>query len=176
MLYSLDTFYTSNDWRKFREVFLSERLARDGEFIDEETGERIIDKSKAILHHKIHLTEENVNDVNISLNPQNIELVSERTHEILHNKLNCNGRKVYIAKNIHDVKIQYDLIIDFSRIKRAIGDWNDQKINSNVWAIYNSLIDQVKTRRGQWTTAIVISSTTAIEYNRIKKLLGAEEI
>ena len=176
MIFTLETFYTSNEWRKFRETFIAERLARDGELIDEETSEVIIDPSKVVLHHKIHLTEENVNNREISLNPKNIELVSEQTHTKIHDRFNCNGRKIYIAKKIEDVKIRYDLIDDFDLLKKAIGDISNSLINDNVWVLYNSIIDQIRTRRGKWTTAVVISNTTQIEYNRLKKLLGASDL
>lgn len=35
---------------------------------------------RMIIHHKIKFTEENVNDVNIALNPANFEIVSHKTH------------------------------------------------------------------------------------------------
>ena len=176
MIFTLETFYTSNEWRKFRETFIAERLARDGELIDEETSEIIIDPSKVVLHHKIHLTEENVNNREISLNPKNIELVSEQTHIKIHDRFNCNGRKIYIAKKIEDVKIRYDLIDDFDLLKKAVGNADNSLINDNIWVLYNSIIDQIRTRRGKWTTAVVISNTTQIEYNRLKKLLGASDL
>lgn len=176
MIFTLETFYTSNEWRKFRETFIAERLARDGELIDEETSEAIIDPSRAVLHHRIHLTEENVNNREISLNPKNIELVSEQTHIKIHDRFNCNGRKIYIAKRAEDVKIKYDLIDDFDLLKKAVGDADNSLINDNVWVLYNSIIDQIRTRRGKWTTAVVISNTTQIEYNRLKKLLGASDL
>lgn len=175
-IYTLDNFYRSRDWREFRETFLAQRLARDGEYIDDETGEIILDRSKAVLHHKIHLTNENVNNPNISLNPENIELVSDQTHLKLHDRFNCLGRKIYITDCIDKVKISYDLLVDYNRLKKAIGDFDSIKTIVNAWVLYNSLIEQIRTRRGKWSTAIVISSTTKIEYNRIKKLLMAEEI
>ena len=74
----LTDFYQSDEWRKFREVVIMERLDKDGNTIDERTGKPITRAYDIILHHKIELTEENVHDAIIALNPDNIMIVSHK--------------------------------------------------------------------------------------------------
>ena len=173
MAYSLATFYQSQIWQKFRDTFIADKLQAEGELIDEETGKPILKKSLAILHHKIHLTEDNVNDFNISLNPENIELVSLETHNKIHNKFNCsNARKIYISKNA-DSKIQCDLRVDFDSINKVLG--GSPLTWQNAWKLYYSLIDDIYYNYGKWKTALVVCRKD-IEYKKLKEKLQAEEI
>ena len=178
MNYTLETFYHSKEWAKFRELVIAEKLAKYGELIDEETGKTILNKGDAILHHKTFLTAQNVNDPSVSLNPQNIELVSFATHQLIHNKFGCRGRKVYITrKKKEEIKKEsleeFDLQIDFETLKNALGGKEGTK--SNTWAIYYALIDQVNTRLGKWTKALIFARGTVGDFERLKKKLGAEE-
>lgn len=176
MNYTLETFYHSKEWLKFRELYLANKLAEEGELKDEETGEVILEKGKAILHHKNPLTFQNVNDPNISLNPNNIELVSFDSHQKIHNKFGCLGRVVYITqKKAEEVKLKsFDLVVDFETLKKTLG--GRENTTANAWATYYNLIDQIKTRLGKWTRALVFCKAGKVEFERLKKNLGAEEI
>lgn len=179
MNYTLESFYHSKEWGKFRELIIAEKLAKYGELIDEETGDVILNKGDAVLHHKIFLTSQNVNDPSVSLNPQNIELVSFATHQLIHNKFGCRGREVHITrKKKEEIKEKslkaYDLQIDFETLKKALG--GQENSTSNTWAIYYALIDQVYTRLGKWTKALIFAKGTKGEFERLKKKLGAEEV
>ena len=58
-----EAFYNSSAWRKCRAAYISERISIDGgmcETCHEEPG--------YIVHHKIRLTADNINDPDISLN------------------------------------------------------------------------------------------------------------
>ena len=66
----ISSFYRSKPWIDLMTVI---RLERGN--ICEHCGKPIVKKYDAIGHHKIELTEENVEDANISLNPDNIMLV-----------------------------------------------------------------------------------------------------
>ena len=81
---TLSNFYRSDAWRKFREVIINERTRPDGFIYDEETGKPIVHPYDIILHHKEFLTDENVNDAAVTLNPDLIEVVSHRTHNRIH--------------------------------------------------------------------------------------------
>ena len=87
MFKDLFSFYRSREWEKFRQMVIAERVHDDGFVYDEVTEQPITKAYDIILHHKIELTEENVNDYDISLNPQNIMIVSHKTHNYIHNKL-----------------------------------------------------------------------------------------
>lgn len=175
MNYSLSSFYHSKTWEKFRSSYLAERLLKDGDLIDDETGEVIADQAKAILHHKTPLTLQNVNDPEISLNPENIELVSLETHNKIHEKFKRYKREIFITRDDETAeKKEADLIVSFERIKSALG--GNDFITSNAWAVYFSLIDGVKTRLGKWRRAVVVCKMRDMEFERLKKTLGAEEI
>lgn len=173
MTFNLSNFYTSKSWQDFRKLYLAEKIKEDGELIDEETGKPILEKGKATLHHIIPLTEDNVNDVNISLNPKNIKLVSSETHSLIHQKFTNNLKKIYITKEEKNLNIKFDLVVSFEKLKLALG--NSENIKFNIWKVYYNLIDQLFTCYGQWTTALVVCIDD-LEYKRLKKRLGAEEV
>ena len=79
-MYSLYTFYRSKEWRRLLDILKNERLNDQGEIICSYCGKPIVRAYDIIGHHKHELTEENVNDFNISLNPDNVELVHHRCH------------------------------------------------------------------------------------------------
>ena len=97
MFKDLTQFYRSEEWEKFRELVISERTRDDGLIYDEVTEKPILKRYDLILHHKIFLTEENVHDYNISLNPENIMIVSHKTHNQIHEKLGHTKREIYIV-------------------------------------------------------------------------------
>lgn len=74
-MYTLDNFYKSKQWQKLLEVIKLERVNEDGQLICWHCGKPITDKYDAIGHHTIFLTEENVNNSEISLNPELIQMV-----------------------------------------------------------------------------------------------------
>lgn len=173
--FTLDTFYHSDEWAKFRAQYIAERLLKFGELVDDQTGEPITKQRDAILHHKVHLTEENVNDVTVSLNPENIELVSARQHNLIHGKTKYYGRRIYItSKDPSTIDQEFDLVIDFDLLHKALGD-NDRTI-LNVWRCYNLLTEDLKRRYGKWATALLVCKKSRIEFNHIRDMLEAEEI
>ena len=68
----LDKFYHSTQWKKLRRYIV---LSRRG--ICERCG-----KPGSEVHHKIPLTINNVIDSNISLNPDNLELLCKSCHDM----------------------------------------------------------------------------------------------
>ena len=100
MFKSLAAFYNSSEWRKFRQVVTAERINKeDGVLYDEYSGKPILKDYEIILHHKTELTMQNVNDLSVSLNPENIMIVSPRSHNEIHSRFGCRiqpyQRKVY---------------------------------------------------------------------------------
>lgn len=180
----LHDFYTSTEWRTFRRTFISERLARDGEIIDEYTGKPILNDYDIILHHKEHLTESNVFDYNISLNPDNIMIVSHISHNRIHEKFTNPFKRVYIifgspssgkSTYVDSISEDDDLIVDIDRIYNAINNNRSNKLFNNVMKIWNDLIDTVATRNGRWKTAyVVVANCRNVE--RLYRQLGGELI
>ncbi|MDE5792626.1 MAG: hypothetical protein K2H66_03775, partial [Oscillospiraceae bacterium] len=68
-------FYKSRQWENFVKLLRSERVAENGAVLCEHCGKPIVKAYDCIAHHVIELTEENVDNAMISLNPDNIKLV-----------------------------------------------------------------------------------------------------
>lgn len=68
------TFYKSDEWESFRKVVIAKRTHEDGFIYCDLCGKPILKKYDLIVHHKQELSEANVNDHNISLNPDNVQL------------------------------------------------------------------------------------------------------
>lgn len=73
-------FYNSSKWRKVRKAYAKqtlycERCRAKGELIP-----------GAIVHHKIHLTSENINDDTVTCDFKNLELLCTFCHREEHNR------------------------------------------------------------------------------------------
>lgn len=190
MFRNLFEFYRSNEWRQFREVILNDRLKDDGFIYDEYTGKPIIKAYDIILHHKIELTEENVHDYNISLNPDNIMVVSHKSHNLIHNKLGYSIRQVFIVYGaplsgkttfVKDNANEGDLIIDIDSIWQCVSGLprynKPNRLKAIVFKVRDSLIECVKYRYGKWDNCYIIGGyPLQSERERLIKELGAREI
>ena len=189
-MWKLSEFYKSKEWKRFREVVIAERTAPDGFIYDEETGQPIIRKYDIILHHKIFLTEENVNDYSVSLNPENIEIVSHKTHNVIHNKLGYIRKEIYLIYGpplagkrtyIRDVIQPGDLLVDMDAIWECItgGDRYTKpgKLNAVAFGVRDLLLDCIRTKRGRWNNAYICGGYPLIsERERLIRETGAREI
>jgi len=168
-MYTLDTFYKSKEWEAFRQVIIAERTRPDGYVYDEETGKPIIKPYDLILHHKEPLTEDNVNDATIAFNPDNIEVVSHRTHNRIHDRLGMARRLVFLVYGpplagkttwVQASKSDGDLVIDMDNLWQAVTGLpryaKPPKLRSIVFRLRDNLIDAVKYRFGKWTNAYII--------------------
>ena len=87
MFTSLPQFYNSTEWRTFRAGLIQERVnPADGILYDEFNGQPIVNAYDIVLHHIKPLTMANVNDYSVSLNPANIMIVSQRSHNEIHKR------------------------------------------------------------------------------------------
>ena len=186
----LFSFYRSDEWSRFRKVFLSERMERDGELVCEHCGKAIVHPYEAILHHKIELTEENVFDADVALNPDNIMLVCPKSHNAIHErwgyvsrvkKVNivwgspCAGKRAFVEESAGPK----DLIVDIDRLYEAMTTNEDRgATKGNVLSIYRTLIDMVKTRNGRWRTAWIVRTLplSIDRENIVREVNGGEMI
>lgn len=169
MYNTLSDFYRSKEWADFRQYLIAERTAPDGFVYDEITGRPIAKAYDIILHHKEELTLENVNDVSITLNPDNIQIVSFKTHNEIHNRFGkwtrhiylvygcpCAGKSTYVKERagIHD------LIIDIDKIYTCISNnppyMKSGRLYDNMRSVYEALLNDVKYKRGKWVNAFII--------------------
>ena len=96
---SLAQFYCSEEWRQLRLQLIAERTNKvDGILYCQHSGKPLLNSFDIVAHHIVPLTMQNVNDYSISLNPENILLVSQRAHNEIHARFGyCAQRKVYIV-------------------------------------------------------------------------------
>lgn len=192
---SLAQFYTSAEWRKFRQVVIAERInPNDGILYDEYSGKPILKSYEIILHHKIELTMQNVNDASISLNPDNIMIVTPKSHNEIHNRFGgrvksyqrkvyyiygapCSGKSTFVRENMQ----RGDLVLDIDRLWSALSGQPEyikpNEIKSVVFTARNAIFDAIKTRAGNWQQAFVIEGG-ALLGDRMRRIdaLGAEGI
>ena len=189
-MYNLSTFYQSKDWIGLMQTIRLERVNNEGQIICEHCGKPIVAKYDCIGHHVIELNDNNVNDINISLNPNNIMLVHHRCHNKIHNKLGIGCKIVYLVYGsplsgkstfVHDNANAGDLIVDMDNIWQCISGCDryvkPNRLRTNAFDIRNLLIDSVRMRKGNWLNAYVIGGYPLIsERERLIKSLGAREI
>lgn len=188
---TLHEFYTSKEWRAFRESLIHQRTKPDGVLYDELNGQPLIKAYDIIAHHKQQLTVQNVNDYSISLNPDNIMLVSMRSHNEIHKRFGyAQGRKVYYVYGapcsgkstyVESIKGNSDIIADIDLIWAAITGGQryvkPDALKVNAFQLYSAVLDQIKTRAGKWERAYIITGG-AHKGQRERQLaeLGAEPI
>ena len=98
---STKAFYDSKEWRVFRENLIIDRTSSYG--LSCSKCNKNILKEKIILHHKQELTKENVNDYNISLNPDNIEILCLDCHNKEHSRFGYKKSKgIYLCGELLD--------------------------------------------------------------------------
>ena len=72
-------FYQSKRWRQTKDAYISYRKG-----LCERCLARGLYKTGDIVHHKIHITAETLNDPSVTLNFDNLELVCRDCHAELH--------------------------------------------------------------------------------------------
>lgn len=77
-----ESFYKSKAWQKTRKAYIVSVFG-----LCERCRERGLLVEGKIVHHKKHLTEENINDPAVSLNPKNLEYLCQACHNEEHMKV-----------------------------------------------------------------------------------------
>lgn len=180
----LHSFYTSKPWR---DLSYNLKVERGGKC--ERCGSRAKKFTLLIGHHKTELTEDNVGDANISLNPKNIEIICQGCHNREHDRFH-NKHNVYIVYGsplsgkttmVRDMMRYGDIVLDLDNLWQAITLQpkyiKPNNVRFNVFKLRDELLDQIKTRYGKWDDAYIISSLPdKYERERLKEELGAELI
>lgn len=169
MYNTLSEFYRSKEWQDFRKYLIAERTAEDGFVYDEVTGKPIVKAYDIILHHKIELTMDNVNDARVSLNPDNIQIVSFRTHNEIHNRFGSWTRHIYLVYGspfagkktyVKERAGIHDLIVDIDKIYACISNnpffYKSGRLYDNMRTVYEAILGDIKRRNGKWINAFII--------------------
>lgn len=189
-------FYRQATWIKLRKALKHERASANAEglLICEHCGKPILKDYDAILHHKIELTPQNVNDWDIAYNPKNLAFVHAKCHNEIHKRFGgrvqswqrkvyyvygapCSGKSTFVRENMQSG----DLVLDIDKLWSAMSGQPEyikpNAIKANVFIARNAIIDSIKTRAGSWGTAWVIEGG-ALLGDRMRRIetLGAEPI
>lgn len=190
MFHTLQDFYRSKEWEDFRKIIIAQRTAADGFVYDEITGRPIVKAYDIILHHKEPLTLGNVNDFSVSLNPANIQIVSFKTHNEIHQRFGSYTRHIYLVYGcplagkktyVAERAGLHDLVIDIDKIYACISNnptyTKSQRLYECREAVVNALLDCVKYKRGKWVNAFIIGGYPfSGERSRLCAEYGAEPI
>lgn len=192
---SVEEFRKSRRWQDFVEALRLERTV-DGILLCEHCGKAIFRKRDCIGHHKRELTEDNVNDATVSLNPDNVDLVHHACHNAIHNRFQggnpyakrsrgatvvygapCSGKTSYVMAHA----APDDLIIDVDRLFAAIsvGDLYDKhdRLVPSALMLRDALVDHVKVRGGKWGHAWIIGGYPLLmDRQRLIDRLGADAV
>lgn len=180
----IHAFYTSKPWRE-----LSYRLKVERGGKCERSGEVFADMSQLIAHHKIELTEDNVDNPAIALNPDLIEIISFDEHNKEHRRFG-HRKRVYIVwgsplsgktSAVREMMRYSDIVLDIDRLWEAVtmqpAYCKPDNVRFNIFALRDNLLDQIKTRHGQWYDAYIIGGyADKYERERMAQTLGAELI
>ena len=151
MYSSLHQFYTGNEWKEVRALLMLDRS-----MMCECCGKLIHYKYQAIGHHKIELTMANVNNPEISLNLDNLMLVCNKCHNILHNRFGSKTQHRYLVYGpplagkrewVRESANKNDLIINIDDIRYAITGGLMYESSNNtlgdVLAVRDLLLDRI---------------------------------
>ena len=189
----LKAFYHSRKWESFTKQIRLERATAEGYVICEHCGKPILKPYDCIAHHVTELTEQNVGDVSIALNPDNIKLIHFRCHNELHKRFGfnrrpikkvyivfgapCSGKTSFVEENAGD----NDIILEIDRLYQGITKSGvhelPQAVKSNVFKLRDSMLDMIATRYGAWENAYIIGGYPLLnERERLADRVNADKI
>ena len=189
----LKAFYHSRKWESFTKQLRLERATAEGYVICEHCGKPILKPYDCIAHHVTELTEQNVGDVSIALNPDNIKLIHFRCHNELHKRFGfnrrpikkvyivfgapCSGKTSFVEENAGD----NDIILEIDRLYQGITKSGvhelPQAVKSNVFKLRDSMLDMIATRYGAWENAYIIGGYPLLnERERLADRVNADKI
>ena len=121
----LRSFYTSDRWQKFRATIIADRGP-----VCAKCGKIIVNPLDCELDHINELSPENVNDVTVSLNSENIQILCHACHDKKHNRFGhqqehgvflifgppMSGKENYVKEHMQ----HGDLVIDMDKLFCAV--------------------------------------------------------
>ncbi|MGI6751097.1 MAG: hypothetical protein ACOX4U_00530 [Anaerovoracaceae bacterium] len=184
---SVYRFYTLKPWRDLSYKLKIERGGKCERCGYTATAKE--DWSKLIAHHRIELAEHNISDPKVALNPEKIEIICQWCHNKNHRRFG-HEKKVYIVWGaplsgkstlVKQVMRYGDIVVDIDRLWTAVSMQDDfvkpDNLRFNLFALRDNLLDQIKTRHGQWYDAYVIGGyPDKCTRERVASILGAELI
>lgn len=183
----IHAFYCSGPWRKLSYKLKIERGGKCERCPFVAATEK--EWSMLIGHHKIELTDDNVDDPTVALNPDNVEIICLNCHNKEHRRFG-GQHHVYIVWGsplsgkttaVREMMRYGDIVLDVDMLWQAVTMQPEyvkpNNVRFNVFALRDALLDQIKTRYGQWHDAFIIGGyPDKYERERVAQSLGAELI
>ena len=190
-------FYKSKKWEAFRQVVIDQHTDADGFVHCAECGKPIINKYDLIIHHQQELSEDNVDDAMIALNPDKVQCVCFKCHNKLHDRWQGgNGgwkpakKHVYIVYGapcagkstwVLGTATADDLVVDMDSIWQmiSINDRYDKPaaLKAVAFQIRDTLYDIIKYRSGRWQDAYIITGGALKgDRERLQQRVGADDM
>lgn len=190
-MFNLNNFYKSDAWNNLITQLRLERINDDGDLVCEHCGKPIIKAYDCIAHHKIELTNANINDYNISLNPDNIMLVHHKCHNIIHERFGyerpkkvyliygapCSGKSTWVRESAgaDDIILDLDSIWEMISINERYV--KRDRLKANVFGVRDCILEQIKMRLGNWKNAYIIGGyPLKMDRERLEQRLGCTSI
>lgn len=177
----IDAFYHSKAWRDLSYLLRlkSGKCQRCG---------RVADMKQLHAHHKVLLTPSNVNDMSISLNPDNIEILCNSCHDEEHNRFGyaehhiyiiygapCSGKTTYALERMSNNDIIVDLDMIYEMLTGQDGHEHSDGLRFIAFKIRDTLYDIIKTRYGRFNDAYIVAGLPHRgEREALARRLGAE--
>ena len=190
-----EQFYKTHEWEVIRKVVIDKHTDEEGFVHCAVCGKPILKKYDLVIHHIKELTDANVNDYTVSLNPDNLEPVHFGCHNKIHARAEGHReyrkrRRVYIvygapcAGKLEWVKNNAswdDLVVDIDSLWDAVSiDDSIEKPNTIkqiVFGMRDNIYDAIKHRAGSWKNAYVVTTSPLIgDRERLKQRVGADEV
>lgn len=189
------SFYKSKEWVKFRNVIISERTQADGYVYCDMCHKPILKRYDLIIDHITELTDDNVNDISISLNPDNVRCLHFECHNKRHERFGkqnymnrtkqvhiiygapCSGKSTYVYEHAG----ANDLVVDMDSIYSSISineRYNKpDRLNAAAFAVRDCLYDIIKYRSGRWQDAYIIAGVPRSgDRQRLKERVNADDL
>lgn len=177
-------FYNGVDWANCKAQVTQERL-KDGVLYCELCGKPIVknfnpnaknNKGAIVFHHKKYLTNFNVNDASISINPKNIMLLHWGCHNEIHNRFNgsstnqiekkvylitgasCSGKTTFVRERIQEGDIVLDIDDIWETLSKQPRYTKPAALKPIVFTMRKELKDLIAKGAGTWRNAYIIES------------------
>lgn len=194
MKFTTKNFYKSKEWEEFRKIVIQNKMNPvDGFVYCEHCGKPILKAYDCIVHHKIELDDSNINDYNISLNPNLMEVVHFKCHNEIHHRFQGGYKpplkKVYIVYGapcsgkttwVRDNATENDIVVDMDSIWQMVSVneryQKPERLKAVVFEVRDKMYDIIKYRLGKWWNAYIITGG-ALEGDRerLKARVGADD-
>lgn len=147
------------------------------------------DMSYLIGHHTIELNEGNIDNAEIALNSKLIEIICSNCHNKEHRRFG-HDKRVYVvwgsplsgkSTAVRQMMSYGDIVVDMDMLWQAVTLQplyvKPNNCRFNIFSLRDNLLDQIKTRYGQFYDAYIIGGyPDKHERERLCQDMGAEEV